>query len=295
MVIRPDTSKRSKIKEVGGQVMYSWSVASMKKSILFDVLNVVDGACRINSARDSWKEFSLLKKDTFDKYNRIFELARHYDDSIAAALYIPESESMDDDYTALFKGLVFNKAINFSSFDDLLTFIQNLDREVGSEYIMKHCLCMEHKIIPEDFIPIMIRSKDMLSISMLNDTNLPKLVKYSLTTLIFNYNEFLNKLISYLEKIYQEVVSIYFKYKEKYRYSSKLLKEYLKNNNAENLLLYDTQKLLLQNDMSRKYIVILSLLRLEYSLMTYDNNKALFIEGLFSIQRILHDINFKIF
>ena len=152
---------------------------------MFDVLNVIDGACKNSFEACEMKEYSLLKKDTYNQYNHIFELARKYDDSIAAAMYIPESQSPEDKYTVLYKVLVFDKMINFSSYEDLIKFIENLDRETGTELIMKYCLYMEQKAIPEDFIPSIIRSQNMFSISLFNDTKLPQKIKFSLATLIF--------------------------------------------------------------------------------------------------------------
>lgn len=210
-------------------------------------------------------------------------------------MYIPESQSPEDKYTVLYKGLVFDKMINFSSYEDLIKFIENLDRETGTELIMKYCLYMEQKAIPEDYIPSIIRSQNMFSISLFNDTKLPQKIKFSLATLIFNYKRFLSELVNYLNRIYEAVKDLYEKHRENYRYSSKLLREYLKVSSAEMLLSFDTQEKLFLSNTTRKYILVVSMLRLEYGLVAYDNNKAIFIKGVFSIQRILHDINFKIF
>lgn len=276
--------------------MYSWSVASMKKSILFDVLNVIDSVSQQEASEYWLNENSLLKNTTFTKYTLVFETARIYDDAIAAAIYVPEKQSSNDQqHTALYNGFMFETGSRFSSFDDLLNFIKNLDRENASEYIMKHCLCMEQKIIPEDFIPIIIRSKDMLSISQLNDTKLPKKIKFSLTTLIFNYKEFLEKLISYLNSVHEVVKKIYEEYKEIYKYTSRLTRDYLVSNDIEKFLLPEVQNEVSHSDQPKKYTVVLSMLRLEYSFFVNVRGKAIVITGLFFIQRILHDINFKIF
>ena len=267
----------------------------MKKSIMFDVLNVIDSVHKKDSLNNSIKEHSLLKIDTFDEYNYIFQLAHKYDDSIAAILYVPECQSSENYYTPLYKGLVFGKKLDFSSFEDLINFIQSLDRKIGSEYIMKQCLYMEKKIIPDDFISYMLHTKDMKSISLLNETKLPEKIKFSLITLIFNYKEFLNNLVAYLTKIYEEIDKLYNKCKEIYRYTSRLLKGYLTSNNIENLLLIDVQEKLMNREMPKKYIVILSMLRLEYSLIINNGDNTVFVMGLFYIQRTLQDINFKIF
>jgi len=274
--------------------MYSWSVASMKKSIMFDVLNVIDGACRENVEKYIENEYSLLKKDTYKHYDQLFSLARNYDDAIAAAMYIPEKEEGKNRWTVVYDGLL-DIAIQVASFNDLIIYIENIDRTVNAEYIMKSCLSKEQKVIPEDFIPIMIHSKDMLSVSLLNDTKLPERIKFSLITLLFNYDEFLSTFVDYLKKVHDAVMDIYDTYKSSYKIMYKTTKEFLTVNNIEKFISFDSQIKIAKEEPRTKYIIVLSLIRLEYSRIIYEEQKAIYIKGLFSIQRTLHDSNFKIF
>ena len=73
----------------------------MKKSVMFDVLNVIDKANREKDYDRITFEYSLLKRDTFLRYNNLFELAREFDDSIAAVLYIPENDKNINRLTVL--------------------------------------------------------------------------------------------------------------------------------------------------------------------------------------------------
>ncbi|MFR1519354.1 MAG: hypothetical protein ACLSVG_11410 [Clostridia bacterium] len=91
----------------------------MKKSIMFDVLNVIDGACRENVEKYIENEYSLLKKDTYKHYDQLFSLARNYDDAIAAAMYIPEKEEGKNRWTVVYDGLL-DIAIQVASFNDLI-------------------------------------------------------------------------------------------------------------------------------------------------------------------------------
>lgn len=274
--------------------MYSWSVASMKKSIMFDVLNVIDRANREESRDMIESEFSLLKKNTCDQYNYLYDLALQYDDSIAAAMYIPESVENRNRYTIIYPALI-EKAMGLSSFMDLIKLLSDTDKEVNAEYIMKNCLTTERQTISEDLIPFMIRSKDMLSVSLLNDTKLPERIKFSLITLLFNYEEFLATFIAYLTNIHNAVNELYDTYKNIYRDTSNILKNYLLTNDIEKLTNIETQTMVINEEKRKKHIIVLSLSRLEYSRIIYDDYKVIYIKGLFSIQRILHDNNFKIF
>ena len=160
---------------------------------------------------------------------------------------------------------------------------------------MKSCLSKEQKVIPEDFIPIMIHSKDMLSVSLLNDTKLPERIKFSLITLLFNYDEFLSTFVDYLKKVHDAVMDIYDTYKSNYKIIYRTTKEFLTVNNIEKFISFDSQIKIAKEEPRTKYIIVLSLIRLEYSRIIYEEQKAIYIKGLFSIQRTLHDNNFKIF
>lgn len=130
--------------------MSSWSIASIKKSILFDVLNVIDKANREKDYERITFEYSLLKRDTFLRYNNLFELAKEFDDSIAAVLYIPENDKNINRLTILLT-VFLDKAKEVNSFVDLIDSIETADEQEGAEPILRECLYSERKIIPEDF------------------------------------------------------------------------------------------------------------------------------------------------
>ena len=275
--------------------MSSWSIASMKKSILFDVLNVIDKANREKDYERITFEYSLLKRDTFLRYNNLFELAKEFDDSIAAVLYIPENDKNINRWTVLLT-VFLDKAKEVNSFMDLIDSIETADKQEGAEPILRECLYSERKIIPEDLIPAMIQSRDMYVVKLLDDTALPQEVKYSLATLLFNYSEFVKTLVAYLNKIHDAVGALYDQYKDSYRYTSRILRNYLESNNIEKLLPPSMQEHLLDVGVtSTKYVVVLLLIRLEYIRIVYEGRSALHISGLFYIQRMIHNNHFKIF
>ena len=95
----------------------------MKKSVMFDVLNVIDKANREKDYDRITFEYSLLKRDTFLRYNNLFELAREFDDSIAAVLYIPENDKNINRLTVLLT-VFLDKAKESNSFMDLISSIE---------------------------------------------------------------------------------------------------------------------------------------------------------------------------
>ena len=101
---------------------------------------------------------------------------------------------------------------------------------------------------PEDLIPAMIQSRDMYVVKLLDDTALPQEVKYSLATLLFNYSEFVKTLVAYLNKIHDAVGALYDQYKDSYRYTSRILRNYLESNNIEKLWEYPKVCVNLQTD-----------------------------------------------
>lgn len=275
--------------------MSSWSIASMKKSILFDVLNVIDKANREKDYERITFEYSLLKRDTFLRYNNLFELAREFDDSIAAVLYIPENDKNINRSTVLLN-IYMNTAKEANSFVDLIAYIERADKLEGAEPIMREWFYAEQKIIQADLIPAMIQSRDMYVVKLLDELALPQEVKYSLATLLLNYSEFVKTLVAYLNKIHDAVGALYDQYKDSYRYTSRTLKNYLETNHVENLLVQSTQECLLEDKIVRtKYVIVLSLIRLDYNMVICDGRNVLHISGLFYIQRMIHDKHFKIF
>ena len=275
--------------------MSSWSIASMKKSVMFDVLNVIDKANREKDYDRITFEYSLLKRDTFLRYNNLFELAREFDDSIAAVLYIPENDKNINRLTVLLT-VFLDRAKESNSFMDLISSIETADKQEGAEPILRECLYSERKIIPEDLIPAMIQSRDLYVVKLLDDTALPRDVKYSLATLLLNYSEFVKTFVEYLTKIHDAVGALYDQYKDSYQYTSRTLKNYLETNHVENLLVQSTQECLLKDKIVRtKYVITLSLIRLDYNMVIYEERSALHISGLFYIQRMIHDNHFKIF
>ena len=273
--------------------MSSWSIASMKKSVMFDVLNVIDLANKGIAHQYLENEYSLLKKETFHRYNYLYDLAKKYDDSIAAAMYVPKTDN-GNSWTVLYS--VFTEEnVNFASSSDFITFVNHFDKEIVAECIMKWCLKTEQQSITEDMIPYMLKSKELSPISFLNETKLPEKIKFSLATLIYNHESFFDSFIVYIEKVYEAIQQLYDTYRDFFRNTYRLVRNYLARNDIEKLLPIATQIKLNDKINEAKYTIVLSLCRLEYCANNYKKHKGLFNIGLFYIQRIMHDTNFKIF
>ena len=167
--------------------MYSWSVASDGTSIMYDVLTAIDLANKNKVGHPCIDmPHSLLKRQTFDQYSHIFDMARTYDDSISAAMLLCEDPIDKIKGVILYKMLLF-QSVSFTSFEDLVLYLHTVDRATSSEKILRACLYSERAVIPEDAIPLLIESQNMFTVDLLNTTKLPQRIKFSLTTLLFNF------------------------------------------------------------------------------------------------------------
>ena len=137
-----------KQKEGIGKIVSSspWSIASVKKSILFDVLGVMDRANRIRTRRTLQFDYSLLKKETVEKYEELYKVARNRSEWFAAAFYVPKKKFHGARETVIYSYLIA-KAFDWVSYNCLERWL----KETGSEAIVYHiaaaCLSNEEKVI----------------------------------------------------------------------------------------------------------------------------------------------------
>ena len=135
-----------KQKEGIGKIVSSspWSIASVKKSILFDVLGVMDRANRIRTRRTLQFDYSLLKKETAEKYEELYKVARNRSEWFAAAFYVPRRKYSGERGTVIYSYLMA-KAFDWVSYNCLERWL----KETGSEAIVYHiaaaCLSNEEK------------------------------------------------------------------------------------------------------------------------------------------------------
>lgn len=273
--------------------MNAWTLENINKSIMFDVINVIDHVSRHKDDPSTITyKISLLKKNTIQLFEQVYKTAGEYDDSISSAMYIPHSESLHR-WTLLYCSL-YKDAINFNSFDDLVKFLRVSNPKENQMYILRGCLCEEQKTVPEDMLEMMIDTQDLISISILEKTHLPQKIKFSLTTLLLNYTEYIETLIAFLSKVHTVVKEVYEKYKTNYRYIVQMIKTYLNGSGAD-MLLDEDMRTIAYEEKTKRYTIILSLLRPECTDITFEKKRIIMICGLLYVQRILHDEQFELF
>ena len=104
-----------------------WSIATMKKSILFDLLGVIDRANKIKSKKAVTYDYSLLKKETIQMYDKIYKEAIIYDDVLEASLYVPDKRPKEERFTVIYEYFI-DLAFEMCSFEELLTYINQADK-----------------------------------------------------------------------------------------------------------------------------------------------------------------------
>jgi len=115
-----------------------WSVASKKKSVLFDVLFVMDRANRIKSKEILRFEYSLLKAETVEKYDAIYKVAKNESDLMAAAFHVsPKKISSKHDIICEY---LLDKAVDMVSFNEMVKFLEKTTVEEIAYYIAATCL-----------------------------------------------------------------------------------------------------------------------------------------------------------
>ena len=120
-----------KQKEGIGKIVSSstWSIASVKKSILFDVLGVMDRANRIRTRRTLQFDYSLLKKETAEKYEKLYKEARNRSEWFAAAFYVPQKKFHGARETVIYSYLIA-KAFDWVSYNCLEKWLKENTKEI---------------------------------------------------------------------------------------------------------------------------------------------------------------------
>ena len=270
-----------------------WEIASAKKSILFDVLSVVDRANKATKRNTLSFEFSLLKEETVKRYDKLYRIARNHKEMLAAAFYIPPKKPQEERVTVLYEYL-FDKAFEMVSVHELLEYIKQKNGETLIYYIAEKCIS-DTSYTRED-IAKAVRESDFRIIEILNKSSMPEKVKMSVNMMLFQQKEFIDALIEYINYVHEYIRDIYVDYREVFDNFKSLLIERIKDKSkSSNLLTTMVLNRLVTDGIERKQIIILSLIRLEYSWIKHDEKKMYHIRGLFFWQRILHSSSFTIF
>ena len=113
---------------------------------------------------------------------------------------------------------------------------------------------------------------------------------------INSVKEFIDALIEYINYVHEYIRDIYVDYREVFENFKLILIERFKDKSkSKNLLTTVVLNRLATDGIERKQIIILSLIRLEYSWIKHDEKKIYHIRGLLFWQRILHSSSFTIF
>ena len=270
-----------------------WEIASAKKSILFDVLSVIDRANKATKRNTLSFEFSLLKEETVKRYDKLYRIARNHKEMLAAAFYIPPKKPQEERVTVLYEYL-FDKAFEMVSVHELLEYIKQKNGETLIYYIAEKCIS-DTSYTRED-IEKAVRESDFRIIEILNKSSMPEKVKMSVNMMLFQQKEFIDALIEYINYVHEYIRDIYVDYREVFdNFKSLLIERFKDRSKSNNLFTIMVLNRIVNDDIERKQIVILSLIRLEYSWIKHDEKKMYHIRGLFFWQRILHSSSFTIF
>ena len=284
-----------KQKEGIGKIVSSspWSIASVKKSILFDVLGVMDRANRIYTKRALQIDYSLLKKETVEKYEKIYKVARNRSEWFAAAFYVPKRKFFGERGTAIYSYLI-EKAFDFVSYNCMEKWLKETGSETITYYIAAACLSNEERMISLEDVSQMAKGNGGKIIDALNKTDLPEKVRMSVYTIIYNHEAFLKKFLNYLKNVYEAVFDLYALFTDVCKYTRNALIKYLSENSEYSLMLWKIKDRFL-DEKKRKHVIVLSLVRLECGWIKHAKSSLYYIKGLFAIQRIINDDGFCIF
>lgn len=275
--------------------MYSWNLASMRKSILIDVLNIIDRAHKPALRNVINDEISMLTPNAQRELDRIYNIVQSHDDILSALFYIPKSKRLVYIYTVAMRALS-DMAVSLNSVEEFIEYIRSSGKHDVCEAILRNCVAAEYEDLTdsaEDIIQEQMYNISRNPVKYLDMTDLPVNVKFSLSSLLYDSDSFINSFASYIEKIHEAVTKLYAVHKKEFLYSYRLIKDYLTLGNALPLMMPEFRQRL--GDTDRKYIFVIELVCLNSSGIFYDDDKVVCIKGLHAIQKELHVDKFKLY
>lgn len=271
-----------------------WSIATMKKSILFDLLGVIDRANRIK-AKTLFFDYSLLKQSTVDRYEEIYIAAIDQSEDLAAILYAPAKKPKEERFTVIYE-YFFDLAFDMCSFEELIRYINQADRNDFAYCIVAKCLSTPKREVTRDEIAELVNINDRKVIDFLFMFSIPEKVKMSIYTMIYYYDDFIESLIQYLKKVYKKISDLYEELYCVFHDVESMIVERLQDKQQRyQLISLIGRRVKSDDDFLRKQIIILSLVRLEYCWMKVEIKCNFYLVGLFFVQRIIHDDEFELF
>ena len=272
-----------------------WSIATMKKSILFDVLAVIDRVNKAKNPKTILFDYSLLKQKTVERYNKIYIAAIDQSEDLAAILYVPVKKPKEERFTVIYEYFI-DLAFDMCSFEELIRYINQADRNDFAYCIVAKCLSTPKREVTRDEIAELVNINDRKVIDFLFMFSIPEKVKMSIYTMIYYYDDFIESLIQYLKKVYKKISDLYEDLYCVFHDVESMLVERLQDKQQRyQLISLIGRRVKSEDDFLRKQIIILSLVRLEYCWMKVETKYNFYLVGLFFVQRIIHDDEFELF
>jgi len=270
-----------------------WRIASIKKSILFDVICVIDRANRIKSKKTVRFEYSLLKAETVKKYDTLYRAAKNQNELLAAAFYVP-SQNLGDNHETSMCTYLIDKALDMVSFKEMIKFLEKSKAEDIAYYIAAMCLSTKEKQVSIKDVGEIVKQGDFKLIEELNKTTLSERVKMSAYMIVFNYKEFLLTLINHMKKTHDYICMLYLEYSHIYKRTKKVLFDFMHKKDKLSCLINEIKERV-NDEKPRKHIIVISLIRLEYGRIKQSQCTIYYNRGIFLLQRIMHSSEFIIF
>lgn len=259
----------------------------LERSILLDVLNVINkvNICKTDNIFED--SVALMEKETIDIYRNIYAAAMRCNDFIAAALYSVNGVG-NIKYAVIYKFLI-GKVFEISSFESLIDWFKNNGYLDFILYVLKSCLddnqdCDMYFLMSEQEI-----------YNDLEKTDLPDTIKYSIVKMIKDHDKFLKCLIEYMEDVYKYVALLYAKGTVTYNKMLYAMQVFIGKNGIKDLLGENDYCRLPEDKNKRKVMFIISLLLLDYRRTFQNEDGMIRILGYFDLQRQIHSKNFCIF
>lgn len=253
--------------------MYTWDMASIRKSILIDVLNTIDRAHKLSLRRVIKEELSMISPEARIQFKELYKIVRTHDDILSSLFYIPKTKENVYRYTVIM--LVFNDCtLALDSVRDFIEYIKNSEGSDIRAGILTHCIAAEYRDFigeSDEYLQELLYGITIQPVKYLNSTKLSIEMKFSLLSLVMNYESFIDAFVAYILKVYDAVSKIYAAYKKEFIYSYRLLKDSFSSGNILPIVQPETMRQL--GNMERKFIFVLQLICLNYSRVYFEDDK----------------------
>ncbi len=264
--------------------MVSWAIASIRRSILFDVLNVTDRAHKPYADSMLDEELSLLKPGSRSDIRSIYKNALIYDNALSPLFHIPDIVDNIYNYTVMM--LVFrSRAFRLHSFDEFRSYIQSGDMDGIRTEILMYFI---RPYIPEHAADIdsFIFETALDPVKYLNSMDISPDAKFGLSFMFTDFDMFRDMLVKYFTRIYDAVSALYDLHGEAYIYYYRILRDHLRSCEELPFIFEYTRAEL--GDMRRKYIYVPEMVCFTHNRVYSEDETVICADGLYKIQKELN-------